>query len=229
MYFSVFWCPLSYYCFFFCLFWFLLHNHHQYPRRPRGSQEKRRSESFLADWLPLGLQGCITTVPPLKGRSQRCSFWYGRVLDQSQQKRPFFACVQTSPISFVACGKGPFSACNKGNRRRLHAGNIFSAKIQSTAKFFSSSSQEENLSFLSGKSSHLYLTSRHVWISSSTCGHCCAYHLIWNWKPHQVRLWVVPHLSSGIVEWVRVKITPRDTRWGEGNFSLSPLHLAFLV
>ena len=28
---------------------------------------------------------------------------------------PAFACVQTSPISF--------SACNKGNRRRLHAGN----------------------------------------------------------------------------------------------------------
>ena len=31
------------------------------------------------------------------------------------------ACVQTSPISFVARGKGT-SACNKGNRRRLHAG-----------------------------------------------------------------------------------------------------------
>ena len=34
------------------------------------------------------------------------------------------ACVQTSPISFVARGKGTFSACNKGNRRRLHAGNL---------------------------------------------------------------------------------------------------------
>ena len=33
------------------------------------------------------------------------------------------ACVQTSPISFVA-EKGPFSACNKGNRRRLHAGKL---------------------------------------------------------------------------------------------------------
>ena len=33
------------------------------------------------------------------------------------------ACVQTSPISFIAHGKGFFSACNKGNRRRLHAGN----------------------------------------------------------------------------------------------------------
>ena len=30
-----------------------------------------------------------------------------------------FACVQTSAISFVARGKG--TACNKGNRRRLHA------------------------------------------------------------------------------------------------------------
>ena len=32
--------------------------------------------------------------------------------------------MQTSPISFVARGKGPFSACNKGNRRRLHAGKF---------------------------------------------------------------------------------------------------------
>ena len=30
--------------------------------------------------------------------------------------------MQTSPISFVARGKGTFSVCNKGNRRRLHAG-----------------------------------------------------------------------------------------------------------
>ena len=35
------------------------------------------------------------------------------------------ACVQTSPISFVARGKGgTFSACNKGNRRRLHTGKF---------------------------------------------------------------------------------------------------------
>ena len=107
--------------FFFCFGFFLplLHNHHRYPRRPRGSQsgqEKRRDESFLADWLPLGLQGCITTVPPLKGWSQRWSFWSGRDLDQSQKNA------------------------------------IFSVEIQSTAKFFSSSSQEKNLFFLSGKS-----------------------------------------------------------------------------
>ena len=35
----------------------------------------------------------------------------------------WFACVQTSPMSFVARGKETYSACNKGNRRRLHAGN----------------------------------------------------------------------------------------------------------
>ena len=40
--------------------------------------------------------------------------WLQIVLSRSCRK---FACVQTSPISF-----GPFSACNKGNRRRLHAG-----------------------------------------------------------------------------------------------------------
>ena len=37
------------------------------------------------------------------------------------------ACVQTSPISFVARRKGSFSACNKGNRRRLHAGKVLVA------------------------------------------------------------------------------------------------------
>ena len=41
------------------------------------------------------------------------------------------ACVQTSPISFVVRGKGtfPFFACNKGNRRRLHADNISGARV----------------------------------------------------------------------------------------------------
>ena len=41
--------------------------------------------------------------------------------------------MQTSPISFIARGKGPFSACNKGNRRRLHAGNSF---VSSHLKLF---------------------------------------------------------------------------------------------
>ena len=75
------------------------------------------------------------------------------------------------------------------------------------------------------KLSHLYLTLRDVWLSSSTCGHCYTYHLIciWNWKPQQVRLRVVPHLSSGIVEWMRMKITPCEERrhsLGRGKFSL---------
>ena len=34
-----------------------------------------------------------------------------------------FGCVKTSPISFVARGKGT-RACIKGNRRRLHAGKV---------------------------------------------------------------------------------------------------------
>ena len=53
----------------------------------------------------------------------RCHrLWSHSTLDSSG-----LACVQTPPISFVAGGKGrkgPFSTCNKGNRRRLQAGNI---------------------------------------------------------------------------------------------------------
>ena len=160
MYSSVFWCPLSYYCFFFFVLVFLalLHNHHQYPRRPRGSQEKRRNESFLADWLPLGLQGCITTVPPLKGQSQHCSFWSGRVLDQSQQKRHFFC--QNS----IHC---------KVFQLQLPGGKPLLPLCEINSKML------DNFPI---KSSHLYLTLRHVWLSSSTCGHCCAYHLICIWN-----------------------------------------------
>ena len=33
----------------------------------------------------------------------------------------YIACVQTSPISF--------SACNKGNRRRLHAGKYYTVQL----------------------------------------------------------------------------------------------------
>ena len=43
--------------------------------------------------------------------------------------------MQTSPISFVAHGKG--TACGKGNRRRLHAGNFFvSVKIEKRKKAY---------------------------------------------------------------------------------------------
>ena len=47
------------------------------------------------------------------------------------------ACVQTSPFSFVARGKGPFSACNKGNRRRLYAGNKGNRRRLHAGKRFS--------------------------------------------------------------------------------------------
>ena len=57
-------------------------------------------------------------------------------------------------------------------------------------QIFSAPAQEGNLFFLSGRStrrklhnflikpSHLCRTSKHVWLSSSTCDHCCAYQLI---------------------------------------------------
>ena len=66
---------------------------------------------------------------------------------------------------------------------------FFSPKFKSAANF-SAPAQEGNLFFLSGrsarkkihnfpiKSSHLWQTSRHVWLLSSACDHCCAYQLI---------------------------------------------------
>ena len=66
---------------------------------------------------------------------------------------------------------------------------FFSPKFKSAANF-SAPAQEGNLFFLSGrsarkkihnfpiKSSHLCRTSRHVWLSSSVCDHCCAFQLI---------------------------------------------------
>ena len=66
---------------------------------------------------------------------------------------------------------------------------FFSPKFKSTVNF-SAPAQEGNVFFLSGrsarkkihnvpiKSSHLCRTSRHVWLSSSACDHCCAYQLI---------------------------------------------------
>ena len=66
---------------------------------------------------------------------------------------------------------------------------FFSLKFKSTANF-SAPAKEGNLFFLSWrsapkkihnftfKSSHLCQTSRHVWLSSSTCDLCCAYQLI---------------------------------------------------
>ena len=62
----------------------------------------------------------------------------------------------------------------------------FFHRISNPMEIFSAPAQEENLFFLSGrsaqkklhnfriKSSHFCRTSRHVWLSSSTCGHCYA-------------------------------------------------------
>ena len=74
---------------------------------------------------------------------------------------------------------------------RLVATKIpFFHRISNPLEIFSAPAQEENLFFLSGrsaqkklhnfriKSSHFCRTSRHVWLSSSTCGHCYAYTLI---------------------------------------------------
>ena len=75
--------------------------------------------------------------------------------------------------------------CTSRNKNAI----FFSPNFKSAAHF-SAPVQEGNLFFLSGrsarkkihnfpiKSSHLCRTSRHVWLSSSTCDHCCAYQLI---------------------------------------------------
>ena len=47
-----------------------------------------------------------------------CYFMHVTFIRSTNRQGP----LKTSPISFVARGKGPFSACYKGNRRRLHAG-----------------------------------------------------------------------------------------------------------
>ena len=83
-------------------------------------------------------------------------------------------------VTSICWGLGPVAT-----RMRF----FFSPKFKSTANF-SAPAQEGNLFFLSGrsarkkihnfpiKSSHLCRTSRHVWLSSSACDHCCAYQLI---------------------------------------------------
>ena len=97
---------------------------------------------------------CVTTVTPFIERSEGWSLRSVGVLDQSQQE-----CLFSS------------------------------LKFKSTANF-SAPAQEGNFFFLSGRSaqtkihnfpiklSHLFRTSRHVWLSSSACDHCCTYQLI---------------------------------------------------
>ena len=99
---------------------------------------------------------CVTAVTPFIERSEGWSSLRSvGVLDHSQQECHFF----------------------------------FLPKLKSAANF-SSPAQEGNLVFLCGrsarkkihdfliKSSHLCRKSRHVWLSSSACDHCCACQLI---------------------------------------------------
>ena len=83
------------------------------------------------------------------------------------------------PVTSICWGPGPVATSMP----------FFSLKFKSTANF-SAPAKEGNLFFLSWrsaqkkihnftfKSSHLCQTSRHVWLSSSTCDLCCAYQLI---------------------------------------------------
>ena len=97
---------------------------------------------------------CITTVTSFIRRSKGWSFRSSRVLDQSQRKCCFF-------------------------RRNLSPLQIFSAPTQEGNLFFlSKRSARKKLYNFPIKSSHLCRTSRHVWLSSSACDHCCAYQLI---------------------------------------------------
>ena len=99
-----------------------------------------------------------------------------RARRQSFRKLPFFKRLVTS----ICRGPGPVAT-------RVP---FFSPKFKSAANF-SAPAQEGNFFFLSRrsarkkihnfpiKSSHWCRTSRHVWLSSSTCDHCCAYQLIY--------------------------------------------------
>ena len=97
---------------------------------------------------------CITTVTPFIEQSEGWSLWSGRVLDQSQQKCHFFFPKFKSAANFSA---------------PVQEGNLFFLSWRLVGK---------KIYNFPIKSSHLCCTSRHVWLSSSTCDHCCAYQLI---------------------------------------------------
>ena len=82
---------------------------------------------------------------------------------------------------------GHFDLSGSWTSRNKNA--VFFAEIQIRCKFFSSGlrgkpllplweiGSKKNHNFPI-KSSHLCRTSRHAWLSSSACDHCCAYQLI---------------------------------------------------
>ena len=88
---------------------------------------------------------------------------------------------KTKPRLVISIWQGPGSVATK---------MLFFRRNLSPLQFFSAPTQHGNLFFLSKrsarkklynfpiKSSHLCRTSRHVWLSSSVCDHCCAFQLI---------------------------------------------------
>ena len=139
-----------------------------------------------------------------KGRVWEIYYWDLRTLNNAKpyfflnemNKKTFLALLYNHCYSFhrtkwrlvtsIWQGPGPVAT-------RLP---FFSPKFKSAAPF-SAPAQEGNLFFLSGrsawkkihnfsiKSSHLWQTWTHFWLSSSACDQCCTYQLIciWNWKP----------------------------------------------
>ena len=97
---------------------------------------------------------CVTTVTPFIERSEGWSPRSVGVLDQSQQECRFF-------------------------RLNSNPQQIFQLRPKRETSSSSLRDQLERRSIISAiKSSHLCRTSRHVWLSSSACDHCCAYQLI---------------------------------------------------
>ena len=138
---------------------------------------------------------CVTAVTRFTERSEGLACVAGaKRRGEGEKHDPFF------PFSLSPT---PLNACYAGHEGwSLQSGMVldqsqqeyrFFAEIQIRCQCFSSSRQEGNLLFLSGrsdwkkihnfpiKSSHLCWTSRHVWLSSSACDHCCAYQLICNY------------------------------------------------
>ena len=103
---------------------------------------------FTVFWLY-----CVTTVTPFIERSEGWSLRSVGVLDQSQQECRFF-------------------------RRNSNPLQIFQLRPKRETSSSSLGDRLENIHNFPIKSSHLCRTSRHVWLSSSACDHCCAYQLI---------------------------------------------------
>ena len=93
-------------------------NVHRYWKKAR-----RASKSGTNDLIWWGnYQAFLSWFPREEGEIFLLGAGAEKLCSRLNFGRKNVACVQTSPISFIARGKGTFSTCNKGNRRRLHAG-----------------------------------------------------------------------------------------------------------